>query len=160
MYMELIFLMKICYFYILITFLAYPWGGFNHAHGYPYKSDPAPDTKAFSQIANDMVEVSNENSDMRVDKYLNGTMNEVVYPVNGGLEDWAYAGGWENIYSGSNKIIKPCLKFNDHNISIKTDRNHIRSVLFLVECGDPKDPAEETLGKVKGLLQKSKKCRI
>jgi hypothetical protein len=82
-------------------------------------------------------------------------MNEVVYPVNGGLEDWAYAGGWENYYSGSNQIIKPCMKFNDNKQTIQTNRSHIKSVLFLVECGDPKNPPQENLGKVKGLLEKS-----
>lgn len=28
-------------------------------------------------------------------------MASVVYPVNGGLEDWVYAAGWDNLYSNT-----------------------------------------------------------
>ncbi len=27
--------------------------------------------------------------------YILGDMSETVYPVNGGLEDWAYGAGWD-----------------------------------------------------------------
>ena len=30
-----------------------------------------------------------------VDNYVLGDMTETVYPVGGGLEDWAYAAGWD-----------------------------------------------------------------
>ena len=29
------------------------------------------------------------------DPYQYGDMNSMVYPVNGGMEDWAYAGSWD-----------------------------------------------------------------
>ena len=32
-----------------------------------------------------------------------GTMNSFVYPVHGGMEDWAYAGSW----AGSSKPCTP-----------------------------------------------------
>ena len=82
-------------------------------------------------------------------------MNEVVYPVNGGLEDWAYAGGWENNYVGSAPVISPCKAFNNGELKIQTNSVHIRSILFLVECGDLKQPLESSLGKISGLIQKS-----
>lgn len=27
--------------------------------------------------------------------YIVGDMSSTVYPVNGGMEDWAYAAGWD-----------------------------------------------------------------
>lgn len=134
---------------------AYPWGGYNHAlrkQQTSYLSELSPDDKAFSEIASELVSVAGENPSKGIDKYLEGTMNEVVYPVNGGLEDWVYAGGWENNYSGSAQIITPC---NVKGQKIQTNSSHIRSVLFLVEAGDPKDPPESSLGKISGLLEKS-----
>jgi len=116
----------------------------------------APDNQAFFDIASDLESIADENPSKQVEKYLKGTMNEVVYPVNGGLEDWAYAGGWENDYSGSAPLISPCKAFNDNELKIQTNRSHIRSILFLVECGNLKAPPEDSLGKQSGLLQKSK----
>ena len=106
------------------------------------------------EIANDLVSIADENPSKGIDKYSKGTMNEVVYPVNGGLEDWAYGGGWENFYS-KNKVIPSCKQFDNPENLIQTNTSHIKSVLFLVECGDPKDPSSDTLGKVSGLNDKS-----
>lgn len=93
-----------------------------------------------------------------MEKYLKGTMNDVVYPVNGGLEDWAYAAGWENEYSGEEVVVPPCRNLYDlkgeEKKYLDTNQSHIRSVLFLVECGDPKDPKEEFLGKSEGMIRK------
>ena len=33
-------------------------------------------------------------------------MTSVVYPVNGGLEDWVYAAGWD--YEDSNAALLKC----------------------------------------------------
>ena len=32
---------------------------------------------------------------MKIKEYLLGDMTSIVYPVGGGLEDWAYAAGWD-----------------------------------------------------------------
>ncbi len=32
-------------------------------------------------------------------------MTDVVYSVNGGLEDWIYAAGWENLYNNKKPVI-------------------------------------------------------
>jgi hypothetical protein len=34
-------------------------------------------------------------SRMDIDQYNFGNMADVVYPVGGGLEDWAYGAGWD-----------------------------------------------------------------
>jgi hypothetical protein len=30
-----------------------------------------------------------------IDEYIFGPISTTIYPVNGGLEDWAYAAGWD-----------------------------------------------------------------
>lgn len=82
-------------------------------------------------------------------------MTDIVYPVNGGLEDWAYGGGWENKYNDKDKVIPNCKQFNNSNNTLQTSNNFVKSLLFLVECGESKIPDENTLGKKSGLREKT-----
>jgi len=56
--------------------------------------------------------------------------------VNGGLEDWSYAAGWENDVDGFNSVIV-CDPSNYEYPSsyTATNRTNIRNAMFLVEAG-------------------------
>lgn len=81
--------------------------------------------------------------------YINGDMNGVVYPVTGGMEDWAYSGSWE----GSPIITQPCKPktYNGYNHE-KTmyDKNYkdaLKSIMFLLEVSHEKTPEQKKLGR-------------
>ena len=38
-----------------------------------------------------------------IDEYIMGDLSSTIYPVNGGLEDWAYGGGWDT-YGDSSTV--------------------------------------------------------
>lgn len=66
--------------------VAYEWGSKNHAS----PLDRSPDDAANMDIANQM---SHFASNFPGEKnYPVGRMNSLVYPVDGGMEDWMYAG--------------------------------------------------------------------
>lgn len=127
--------------------ITYPWGGYNHIIStFPYVGNKCPDHNAFYEIAQVLVKEADSNPKMNVDKYLTGTMTDIVYPVDGGLEDWAYGAGWENQYTLDNTVIVNCKQFNNENITMNTNKSHIKSLLFLVECAEDKIPEESLLG--------------
>lgn len=106
--------------------LTYPWGAYNHYKN--GKSTEAPDDTAFKSISKALLKYSEANLEV-------GTMSDVVYPVNGGLEDWAYGGGWDNQKS-------PCFAQNFSN------PEGLRQAFFLVEAHDSKSPKESLYGNV------------
>lgn len=75
-----------------------------------------------------------------------GALNDIVYPVNGGMEDWAYAHSWEN----NSDICNPyTYKYeNDSEINY----NAYRCSILLIELGNDKKPDEELLGHSKNIL--------
>jgi hypothetical protein len=73
--------------------VAYEWGA------YPYKN-LSPDDTAQTDIASSYSQFAGYFDGTPL--YKTGTMNDLVYPVKGGMEDWAYAGSWD-----SSRVI-PC----------------------------------------------------
>lgn len=75
--------------------------------------------------------------------YKYGTMNDLVYFVRGGFEDWAYAGSWDP------KRVLPCQprEFGGYDAA-KTQYNNstLRVFNMLVETSNNKEPADNTLG--------------
>jgi len=75
-------------------------------------------------------------------------MTSIVYPVGGGLEDWAYAAGWDKT-KDLNSAINVCTprswelpeKFFD-----RWPTDNIRCAIFLVETDDHKDPPARFYG--------------
>jgi hypothetical protein len=76
-------------------------------------------------------------------------MNSVVYPVTGGMEDWAYSGSWE----GTPIITEPCkpntYSSYDENKTLysKNYKNALKSIMFLLEISHSKMPDVNMLGK-------------
>lgn len=75
-------------------------------------------------------------------------MTDLVYPVNGGLEDWVYSSGWENDFfkSEQQKPICNCKNPNNDSQIIQTQFQHLKCLLFLIEMADEKEPHESNLG--------------
>lgn len=75
--------------------------------------------------------------------YRYGTMNQVVYPVRGGMEDWAYGASWDTEHTA------PCTPTTfdgyDANKTIYGNATH-RTFNILVEASDHKTPPHNQLG--------------
>ena len=64
-------------------------------------------------------------------------MNSLVYPVDGGMEDWMYAAGWDK------DPMKKCdgIDIDNHGVDINN-----RALVFLIETANAKQPKDEVLG--------------
>uniref|UniRef100_A0A7S0ZJS0 Peptidase M14 domain-containing protein n=1 Tax=Timspurckia oligopyrenoides TaxID=708627 RepID=A0A7S0ZJS0_9RHOD len=84
-----------------------------------------------------------------------GSMGETVYPVKGGLEDWAYGASWYG-----NEI--QCRPDTSKGLAAypisKTTRNSDkqRCITYLIEAGNQKQPPENQLGSNVDMLSKTK----
>ena len=76
-----------------------------------------------------------------------------MYPVDGGMEDWAYSASWESQYSPN--VISKCNKIDESIRMEPSDLSYgpqsVRSLVYLVETADSKMPAEAYLGASEGL---------
>jgi hypothetical protein len=110
------------------------------------KSLNSPDNKAISTLTTSANDHTTSNRKFR---YETGDMNTVVYPVRGGMEDWAYSGSWE----GAPIIVQPCKPrtYNGYPAEKTTyDNIHsdgMRNIMLLLEVSHSKDPEQKTLGK-------------
>ena len=92
-----------------------------------------------------MTYFSNMFSDFR---YSFGKMNDMVYPVRGGFEDWAYSASWE----GEPVITHFCnpKTYGGYSLSKTNYRknypNAIKAISFLLETSNDKIPPEDHLG--------------
>ncbi|KAK1935036.1 Carboxypeptidase D [Phytophthora citrophthora] len=126
--------------------ITYEWGGKNHVKE-SGESEKSPDDRSQQQLARIMSRFGGkfEESD---DYYPDGTMNDVVYAVNGGMEDWGYAASWENEFT-TPKPIKQCnpTSFGGYPAS-KTKYNNAthRAFNVLIETSDNKQPNATSLG--------------
>ncbi len=83
-----------------MTAIAYEWGAPSH-NSKGHKS--SPDNIAQRSISSALSDYGGTFSSEI--KYPFDPMNEIVYPVHGGMEDWAYAGSWDSpaiVKSGCN----------------------------------------------------------
>jgi hypothetical protein len=120
--------------------IAYEWGAPFYQIDLMSSFD-APDGNAQREFAN--VLSSYSGSFQQTKDYPTGTMNELVYPVKGGMEDWSYAGSWDT------DKVKPC----EPDTYGGYDRNKtvygpavLRSNTLLVETSDQKQPKINALG--------------
>lgn len=93
--------------------IGYPWGSFNRVsqvgNGQSFMSNESPDYHAFQQVgqllkrqSGGVIQMVNE----QISEYIFGDISSTIYPVNGGLEDWAYAAGWD--YFGEDSTLLKC----------------------------------------------------
>jgi hypothetical protein len=70
-----------------------------------------------------------------------GRVNTLIYPVEGGMEDWLYAAGWDK------GPLRKCTGDTEaDSAAVPADVAENRAVVFLVETSDRKKPLESTLG--------------
>jgi hypothetical protein len=82
-------------------------------------------------------------------------MTNLVYAVEGGMEDWAYAAGWENELNPYQKPIKTCSPntFTSYAVEKTTYKNYpIRSIMYLVETYYEKSPNQADFGESETVL--------
>jgi hypothetical protein len=80
--------------------------------------------------------------------YIMGDISSTIYPVNGGLEDWAYGAGWD--FFGKEATLEKCEPFTYVlPNTIKTGKvayKNVRSAIYIVETDGSKRPSERLLG--------------
>ena len=111
-----------------VASITYPWGSFAHT------GDLAPDDASLHALAAEFQRVGGKGT------YEIGNMNEVVYPVHGGMEDWSYALGLENTVQCSPST------FGGYDSSYTSGVSLPSASLFLVEVSKEKSPPESQLG--------------
>ncbi|ETV70241.1 hypothetical protein, variant 1 [Aphanomyces astaci] len=143
-------------FQLAVTFhggmrcVTYEWGAPNHMQvGAPQvRSERSPDDTSQVQLGSALSTFAGKFADGS--NYPTGTMNDVVYGVYGGMEDWAYAASWENSFgSDSDSIFTPCTptQYGPYPAHKTTYNNKThRAFNILVETSDLKRPAQTALG--------------
>ncbi|GLD97563.1 hypothetical protein PINS_up006253 [Pythium insidiosum] len=151
-------------FQLAVTFhggmraVSFEWGSPNHylSSRRRQRSEKSPDHTAQSQLANTLATYAGTFQDGTF--YPVGTMNDVVYGVSGGMEDWAYAASWENQYTPASetKPFQPCepTTYGGYPRE-KTVYNNVthRAFNILVETANAKHPRDDTLGQYDDLYR-------
>ena len=142
--------------------LGYAWGNFIHMirKNKINVSTESPDYNAFNNIGKIMVNASSsqDNLDKNIKDYVLGDITSTIYPLNGALEDWVYA-GWENKVNEklgiNSKPIKDCKpdSFNEYYMSWDNLKNNsdyddykLRCLMFLAEASLKKMPEIKEYG--------------
>jgi len=125
--------------------IGYEWGAPSHS------DVKTADDSAQKEIANAYSKYAgsyNANSNSKT-LYPTGDMNTLVYPVRGGMEDWAYAASWDT------ELVQPCTPSTYGGYAPeKTIYNNasLRMFNMLVEASDMKEPSEKHLGSDENLF--------
>jgi hypothetical protein len=123
--------------------VAYEWGAPTWLDHY------SPDDEAQKQVASAYSRYGGGWS--RSHPYNHGTMNEKVYYVRGGMEDWAYAASWD-----PERVIQCQPKQFGGYPAEKTVYNNstLRVFNMLVETSDHKEPGKNELGSSLDILNR------
>ena len=127
--------------------IGFNWGSFNY---YKVKPSRSPDDVAIRAMAQRLSSYAGSGHVPLNRAYPYNTMNDLVYPVHGGMEDWGYGASWD---TDSVKGCEPT-SFGGYPRA-STQGYHtstVRSVVFLIEASDHKAPAESELGHAEAVL--------
>lgn len=123
--------------------IAYEWGAPS------YEGHFSPDHESQTQISNALGVYSGK-IDSRA--YPVDTMNDLVYSVRGGMEDWAYAGSWDHKHS----VKCSPTTYGIYPIEKTTYEDYtLRAFNVLIETSASKLPRENTLGISQDLFSSS-----
>mmetsp|Transcript_27615 Transcript_27615/g.33555 ORF Transcript_27615/g.33555 Transcript_27615/m.33555 type:complete len:784 (+) Transcript_27615:102-2453(+) len=117
--------------------VAYHWGSNS------YKGFVAPDDVSLRQISEGFSRFGGELPDWGGAFYSTGSMNDLVYPVRGGMEDWAYAGSWDE--KRRSKECNPST-YGKYENKVEYSSSMLRSFNILVETAVTKTPPADHLG--------------
>jgi len=144
-------------FQVAVTFhggdnlIGFAWGDPQHCEGQRDQYGPCSngartaDHEAMQALGTAMRDIA---GDVHEGLYSVGTMNEVIYPVNGGMEDWAYGGSW----NGAHTVCEPHDDEYPKERTVYSDAA-LRCPMFLVETARRKEPPEADLGDTGGLRE-------
>ncbi|CEL94616.1 unnamed protein product [Vitrella brassicaformis CCMP3155] len=129
--------------------MAYEWGSFDHLERDPsapsgYSSTEPPDEQTQVAIGKAMQAAAGreKNGDFW---YPLGAMTDLVYAVDGGMEDWSYAASWKP--SGDPiTVCDPSANGGYDKERTKYNEHMVRCLLFLFEMDKSKHPEESTYG--------------
>jgi hypothetical protein len=141
---------------LLLTFhgganvIGYEWGDLVHCPEQMncQRNAPAPDVVAMQTIAFALRTHAGAGTHYHARPFEIGTMGDNVYPVAGGMEDWAYGASAPGNQSSLVTACRPT-SFGGYDPSrtlAVRDRGAARVIALLVETADDKQPPEETLG--------------
>jgi hypothetical protein len=85
------------------------------------------------------------------DRYPHKRINDAVYPVRGGMEDWAYAGSW--MRNAGSAPCKPTSFGGYPAERTEYTDDQLRIINVLVETSDNKSPPATMFGDSRGLLK-------
>ncbi|KAA8497211.1 Carboxypeptidase D [Porphyridium purpureum] len=142
-------------FQLMITFhggtnvIGYEWGDYGHCSE-TGACEMAPDHALMDAIGARMKQTAGPAGTYERE-YTLGSMGSTVYPVNGGMEDWAYGASWTGDEIQCNPV-----ESSSTYAPKKTARDPAlhRCVTYLVETGDQKIPDEGSLGTADAILVK------
>ncbi|CAE7246016.1 CPD, partial [Symbiodinium pilosum] len=123
--------------------LTYEWGSRNHLAR--MKSTESPDEAAFTQVGQSIQAAAGKTARSRW-FYPLGRINDLVYPVDGGMEDWSYAAGFENSPSPIT-VCKPNTYGGYPQDRTRYRKGSISTLIYLAEMDDRKTAQEATLGR-------------
>eukprot|EP00434_Breviolum_minutum_P037293 symbB.v1.2.033064.t1/scaffold4054.1/size45513/2 len=135
-------------FQFMITFhggmraLTYEWGSRNHMRN--RRSTESPDDAAFRQVGEAIQSAAGKTLSQRW-FYPLGPINDLVYPVDGGMEDWSYAAGWETSPEPIG-VCKPKTYGGYAQDRTKYSRDSINTLVYLAEMDDFKTAPDNSLG--------------
>ncbi|OSX68591.1 hypothetical protein BU14_2529s0001, partial [Porphyra umbilicalis] len=155
---------------LLLTFhggtnvLGYEWGDWGHcprpppgapppALGRGPACEPAPDAKAMHDLGLRLSAAAGTGGGVQA-AYPVGTMGALVYPVGGGMEDWAYGASWSGARDKEEPAAVVCTPgtLGGYPAERTTLGNSThRCITYLVETADEKRPHARTLGTVGGV---------
>mmetsp|Transcript_28576 Transcript_28576/g.44734 ORF Transcript_28576/g.44734 Transcript_28576/m.44734 type:complete len:537 (-) Transcript_28576:382-1992(-) len=141
-------------FQLSITFhggdhmVAYPWGDYLHCNGLRCSEGgwTAPDETGMKDLVDNIRSFVGSYNSGKDGYYKVGALNDIIYPVHGGMEDWAYGASWE---SGGSVECAP-----GGYAGSKSAYNNVthRGINLLVETSFDKIPSEAKLGTSKDVL--------
>lgn len=121
--------------------ISYPWGNF------PHESNPkSNDHMSFGLVAEALSQAAGENKNFDIPKYDVGLLQDIVYNVRGGFEDYAYSASFDK-----ENISKMCKHQSLLSQEVVMETNYDdfshRAFVYLVESSKEKIPKESTLGR-------------
>ena len=138
--------------------LGYVWGNFIHImknqSGIEVSTE-APDfnsAKELTDILKDYTSIKNKPANKEeIPNYVVGDMTSTVYAVDGGMEDWSYAGSWEK---GPISTCNPNTynSYSENKTKYDSVPNALRSMTLLAETHENKKPNVESLGSNENLF--------
>lgn len=125
--------------------ISYPWGDNIHCCT-PDKYTSADNTgmAALTEVMRDFVGKFDSDGNYQI-----GPLNKIIYPVAGGMEDWAYAASWDPTGQG-NVNCNGAYGYGPGKTAYNNATH--RAINLLVETAFAKTPRSSTLGKEKTVL--------